>query len=585
MHGHVRRVGDEPAVGREDGAAEVEPLFDVDGRGGALQRAAHLLGDRHEPMAEHAEPSGVDRADDRSSSGAVVVLRHHQSRRDVDDEVALGRERRRRPGLEHARRRADGDHRRAGDLLVRDRERRLVVDGGVVDPARLFEVEPRAAVRGRRPGMISIHRLVDVSPLRRGRATDGAHADVVDDDVLLRRGAELEAVFAPKRRVQRLGVRSRLVVGGPTTRRHSFGRGDHDRVVGAGVAEVEEPLEADIRTREDGTPVTTIAQRLERRGLEGLELGVDRPFEDARVERRRRWQDWPRLVEDDVGQAHAVRRQDARVRVDDRRPYAERPRDGAHVLRAGATETRQHVRRGVVAARFGELANRPTHRLVGDSDEPRGDGLRREHHTGRWRLRRRRRRRRGKVRVDLGRQRVERAPRGLAVERQIFVGPEDRREPLGQQPAEHEVRVRHGEHAARFPVAHGPRVRLGRLGAHDEGAFPKEEPRPAAGGDGVDVELRALDLDARRLGLEHVLEALAVVPRHVRRRPAHVEPDDGLDLLLLLGTTPRKSVLRGSGVADDAARGPREHGAEARKRRGRGHAAVGLHKEDLRRQI
>ena len=52
MHRHVRRVGDQRAVMREHRAGEIEPLLDVDGVGGVLQRHAHLLGDRHEEVVE-----------------------------------------------------------------------------------------------------------------------------------------------------------------------------------------------------------------------------------------------------------------------------------------------------------------------------------------------------------------------------------------------------------------------------------------------------------------------------------------------------------------------------------------------------
>ena len=48
----VRRVRDQAAVGVEDRAGEVEPLLDVDRVRGRPQPLAHLLGDRHEQVAE-----------------------------------------------------------------------------------------------------------------------------------------------------------------------------------------------------------------------------------------------------------------------------------------------------------------------------------------------------------------------------------------------------------------------------------------------------------------------------------------------------------------------------------------------------
>jgi hypothetical protein len=53
MHRHMRRIGDQRAVGVEHRAGEIEPLLDVDRIGGVLQRHAHLLGDRHEQIVEH----------------------------------------------------------------------------------------------------------------------------------------------------------------------------------------------------------------------------------------------------------------------------------------------------------------------------------------------------------------------------------------------------------------------------------------------------------------------------------------------------------------------------------------------------
>ena len=42
------------------GAAEVEPLLDVDRGGGGLQRHAHFLRDGHEQIVEDFEADGID---------------------------------------------------------------------------------------------------------------------------------------------------------------------------------------------------------------------------------------------------------------------------------------------------------------------------------------------------------------------------------------------------------------------------------------------------------------------------------------------------------------------------------------------
>ena len=59
VDGNVGRVGHEPAVGREDGAAEVEPFLDVDAAGGVAERDAHLIGDGGELVVEDFEEDGV----------------------------------------------------------------------------------------------------------------------------------------------------------------------------------------------------------------------------------------------------------------------------------------------------------------------------------------------------------------------------------------------------------------------------------------------------------------------------------------------------------------------------------------------
>ena len=66
MHRHVRRVGDQRAVGGEHRAGEIEPLLDVDRIGGVLQRHAHLLGDRHEQVVEHFEHDRIGLGADRA---------------------------------------------------------------------------------------------------------------------------------------------------------------------------------------------------------------------------------------------------------------------------------------------------------------------------------------------------------------------------------------------------------------------------------------------------------------------------------------------------------------------------------------
>ena len=59
VDGNVGGVGDELPVGVEDGAGEVETLFDVDGGAGVLQGDAHFFRDRPEEVVEDFEADGV----------------------------------------------------------------------------------------------------------------------------------------------------------------------------------------------------------------------------------------------------------------------------------------------------------------------------------------------------------------------------------------------------------------------------------------------------------------------------------------------------------------------------------------------
>src|SRR5438874_698675 len=66
MHRHMRRIGNELALGIEERTGEIEALLDVDRIGGLLERHAHLLGDRHEQVVEHFEHYRIGIGTDRN---------------------------------------------------------------------------------------------------------------------------------------------------------------------------------------------------------------------------------------------------------------------------------------------------------------------------------------------------------------------------------------------------------------------------------------------------------------------------------------------------------------------------------------
>ena len=76
-----------------------------------------------------------------------------------------------------------------------------------------------------------------------------------------------------------------------------------------------------------------------------------------------------------VGEAHAVRRQHARQRMDEHARHAERIGDRARVLAAGAAEAAQRVVGDVVAALHRDVLDRVGHVLHRDAQEAVGDLL------------------------------------------------------------------------------------------------------------------------------------------------------------------------------------------------------------------
>ena len=93
MDRHVRRVGDEVAVGVEDGARKIETLLDVHRVRGIGERDAHLFRDRHEEVVEDFEQHRIGGGADR-----VRALRRFDP---LDDEVIARRKTRAPPRLDH----------------------------------------------------------------------------------------------------------------------------------------------------------------------------------------------------------------------------------------------------------------------------------------------------------------------------------------------------------------------------------------------------------------------------------------------------------------------------------------------------
>ena len=223
--------------------------------------------------------------------------------------------------------------------------------------------------------------------------------------------------------------------------------------------------------------------------------------------------------------------------------HAERIRHQAGVLAAGAAEAVERVARHVVAALHRDLLDRVRHVLDRDLDEAVGDLLA------------------GAAVADLARELGERRAHRLGVERQVLLRPEDLREEIRDQLADHHVGVGDRERAA-AAVAGRPRIGAGAVGADAEARAVEMQHRAAARRHRVDQHHRRAHAHARHLGLERAL-VFAVEMRHVGRGAAHVEADQPVEAGLAPG-------LR---HADHAAGRPREDRVLALEQLGGGEPA------------
>eukprot|EP00982_Pelagococcus_subviridis_P008144 30817-Pelagococcus_subviridis.AAC.1 len=504
VHGDVRRVGDEAAVGAEQRAAEVQTLFDVRRRGRALQRSAHLLRDAHEPVVEYRQ---LDRV-----WGLVCVLffffffgrrfvffffdrrlrvffsLRGGRRVHVDRKVAELGHGRDAPGLDDARRGAVHHHRGASDRVfklqcLREKHRRL----RPLESA--FEVHLRDAVRlGER---LVVLRDVHGHAREQRRAPDAAHADVVDDDVsgtgevepvlsaeaLAERGDEIEIEFEFEIEFE-IDARVAAVraVSSLSSRRH-------DRRVRALVPQVQQRLRRDVVHRE--------ALRREFRHHARSELVRRSPRRSSPILGQRGRGERPLRLGDDVREPHAVRGQDPAEPVHEHASHAERARDSARVLRPRAAERRERVRRGLDAFALRDFANRPAHRLVRDAHVPERDFLR-----GQLRLR---------IvfsvepelEVDRIRLRLERASNGIDIQRLVLGRAEYLWKIRRRHPPQQRVGVRHGQLLPALAITHRPGLRPDGFRADAKRPRSKRQLRPAPRGDGRDVQLRRLNRHPR----------------------------------------------------------------------------------------
>ena len=521
VHRHVRRVGDQVALGIEQRAAEIEPLLDVDRVGGVLQLQAHLLGDVHEQVVEHLQQHRVGGGACGVGDGAGLAALQHQ--------VVQCGEPRLPAGLDHG----------GGVLLGNDGRPGNQVAGAQVLAHHQRGVLPAAAGvdrHGAAPRQRA-RRLHGVARLgRRVASHHGLDRHRFNDQALaLHQEGEALAVASFEaggdggehlRRRRRVGTLQR-----PT---------HHQRRIAALVAHMNPPV------RRDGARTGLLtgqfaprgrSQRIELRN--DLRQGVGRQLQ------------FHRLLADHVliGQAHAIGAQHAGQRVHEHTRHAQRIGHQAGVLAARAAEALQGIARHVVAARYRNFLDGIGHLLHRDLDETLGHLL-------------------GRATGQRG-QRGELFAHHLAVQRLVGAMAKDLGEIRRLDLADHDIGVSHGQRAP-APVTRRAGVGPGALRPHAKARTVKGQDRAAARGHGMDAHHRCAHAHAGHLGLELALE-LARVVRHVGGGAAHVETDHFFDA----------GQLRCPGHADDAARRAGQDGVLALESVRVGQPAGRLHEEQL----
>ena len=470
MHRHVRRIGDQVAVGVEQRAGEVQALLDVDGVRRVLQTQAHLLGNVHEQVVE-------DLKHHRVGVGADGVLRGARLHaRQFDRAVAH------QPGLPSRL-----DH--GGGVL-------LGHDGRAIDAgarAQAFAhiqagVLPAAAVHAHRGvGRGRVGRRL-VATRRRIEAL--TRANRFDRHCFDHQAAawHQEGKALP---VAGLEGAADLV---------DAAEGQHQCGISALVAQVHLAAQLDGRGR------NALAADFVARGLPQLRQARCRGGQAGRVERQLQCGFAHRNL---VGQAHAVGRQHARHRVHEDAAHAERVGHAAGMLATGAAEALQGVLGHVVAARHRDALDRVGHVLDRDLQETLGQRFSA-----------------GRAPAGLAHalgQGFELRHHALAVERLIAPRAKDFRKVGRRDLAQQHVGIGGGQWPA-AAVAGRAWIRACALGADTQARAVELQQRAAASGDGVDAHHGRAHAHAGHLGFEGAFE-LAGVVRHIGAGAAHVEAD------------------------------------------------------------
>ena len=260
-----------------------------------------------------------------------------------------------------------------------------------------------------------------------------------------------------------------------------------DRRIGARIAELRAAMDLD-RLPRDPLPLDLGDGRVGK-------LVRDGGDPNERVDAQR-LVDPLRALGGDVGQSHAIGREQRRKWMDEHGRDRQSVSDVAGVLAAGAAEAIERIARDVIAARdrnrldrLGHLRNRNGEKSVGD----------------RLRL---------PPVADVARERGKALPHDLVVERLVAARAEHFREEIGDQLARHQIGVGDRERAA-AAIGGGSGIGAGGSRANAKARAVEREDRAAARGDGMDLHHRRAHAHARDFGLEGALE---FARRNGRRR-------------------------------------------------------------------
>lgn len=328
MHRNVRGIGDQIAVGVEEGAGEVEPLLDVDGVRGVLQADAHLLGDGHEEAVEDLQHHRVGFGAGRDPVG---------TRPGPGQQEVAGLARPGLPvGVEDRGRVLFGDDRRAGEDIARAQVG-APVEAGVLPPSGRVHPDRRGGPQLPLPATGS--GLVPACATGRAARLD---RDRLGHQRLVHGEGVARAVRPDEIGGHGVGVGQRDADGGVGPRiadQHPGPRGDRL---------VRDPVVEEFAPGLSGERVADLAHPAQRVGVGELRL-------DGLFAHR-----------GGVGDTDAVRGEHPGQRGDEHRADAQRVGDRAGVLAAGAAEAGEGVAGDVAAALDGDLLDGVGHIEHGD---------------------------------------------------------------------------------------------------------------------------------------------------------------------------------------------------------------------------